>query len=252
MPTPIDLSLSSLVPTLSPIPDELTNLASSLLAQSRSKASALKPEEEIGRTYACCHIACQRLGHKLALEIGKPAPPVGPRVYAKLHSVLTTTTGTPKRAVRGAGETPGSRGKEGVSPAAGRSLGRQATTPGSRKRKAEAVEETPSKSARTTRKADATSEPPVEGDAEILEDELEDADDQDTPVAVARPAKTPLRRGEKHGATDEDDPGPAGLLPGLGTMFQPAVDWLSDDRRAEFARWKKGILREVALVEGKA
>jgi origin recognition complex subunit 6 len=64
-----------------------------------------------------------------------------------------------------------------------------------------------------------------------------------------RPAKTPLRRKEKHGTADDDDLGPAGLLPGLGTMFQPAVDWLSDDRRLEYDRWKKTILRQAAAAK---
>lgn len=91
---------------------------------------------------------------------------------------------------------------------------------------------------------------------ESLEEEAEpthESDSDDMPVAaVRRPNKTPLRRNEKHGMVDADDPGPAGLAPGLGTMFQPAVDWLSDDRRAEYARWKKTILREITMLEGKA
>ena len=69
-----------------------------------------------------------------------------------------------------------------------------------------------------------------------------------------QPAKTPLRRKEKHsqrkiGAEEEN---PAGLLPGLGTMFQPAVDWLSEERRAEFDAWKEDLLADVALVETSA
>lgn len=114
MPTPIELSLTSLLPTVSPLPDELVNLAASLLAQSRTKATTLKPEEEIGRTYACSHIACQRLGHWLALDIAKPTPPVNPKVYSKLHtylnSVLRTQT-TPRRRAAGtaqARDTPSS------------------------------------------------------------------------------------------------------------------------------------------------
>ena len=69
-----------------------------------------------------------------------------------------------------------------------------------------------------------------------------------------QPAKTPLRRKEKHsqrkiGAEEEN---PAGLLPGLGTMFQPAVDWLSEERRAEFDAWKEDLLADIALVETSA
>jgi origin recognition complex subunit 6 len=61
MSRPIEKALTEVIPRLSgPLPVELTELASSLLAQSRSKISNLKAEEEIGRTYACAHIACER------------------------------------------------------------------------------------------------------------------------------------------------------------------------------------------------
>ena len=54
-------ALQGLVPTLSgPLPAELVSLAESLLAQSRTKASTLKAEEEIARSYACANIACER------------------------------------------------------------------------------------------------------------------------------------------------------------------------------------------------
>jgi len=54
-------ALTGLIPTSSsPLPPELVKLAVSLLAQSRSKASSLKAEEEIARSYACAHLACER------------------------------------------------------------------------------------------------------------------------------------------------------------------------------------------------
>ena len=56
----IQLELTKLLPTLSTFPPQLTTLASSLLAQSRNKASNLKPQEEVARPYACAHIACER------------------------------------------------------------------------------------------------------------------------------------------------------------------------------------------------
>ena len=56
-------ALNGLIPTLSgPLPSELIELALSLLAQSRNKASSLKAEEEIARSYACADIACERYG----------------------------------------------------------------------------------------------------------------------------------------------------------------------------------------------
>lgn len=81
-------------------------------------------------------------------------------------------------------------------------------------------------------------------------------DDGDNGPATPRrqPAKTPLRRKEKHSQRKigEEEENPAGLLPGLGTMFQPAVDWLSEERRAEFDVWKEDLLESVAVVEQNA
>jgi origin recognition complex subunit 6 len=57
----VEQALTSLISRHNgPLPPELVELASSLLAQSRTKASNLKAEEEIGRTYACANIACER------------------------------------------------------------------------------------------------------------------------------------------------------------------------------------------------
>jgi origin recognition complex subunit 6 len=87
-------------------------------------------------------------------------------------------------------------------------------------------------------------------------DEDDEGEEMGPVTPRKRPAPTPLRRKEKRGgkrADDgwEDEVGAAGLLPGLGTMFQPAIDWLSDERRAEYAQWKKGIMREIAVIEQK-
>ena len=383
MPTPIELTLSSLLPTVSFLPPELIALSTSLLAQSRSKAASLKPEEEIGRTYACCHIACQRLGHKLALEIAKPAPPVKPRVYNKLHtylnSVLKTTATprtpnakrteyklqyeTPKKRINGnanaqaaavtvatpaaksnASATPGKDQEvtvyimplirhicktfevpeaaphvyAGVSSVLRVTTTERPETPPSKRRKItseddlngrlhvgmvpaliltlfiavygkmygsdlaedpefclKAVEitreycEKNQKSDGYQHKEDedmseyikdfnerALDEwlnmewyenvPSVEAEAGAEDDKEEDIADEPLTPRKRPAAKTPLRRKEKHGNIEDDDMGAAGLLPGLGTMFQPAIDWLSDERRAEYAQWKKQILREAA------
>jgi len=60
MPTPIESALIILVPTLNVLPTELIDLCSSLLAQSRAKATNLKPEEEIGRVFCCAHLGVVR------------------------------------------------------------------------------------------------------------------------------------------------------------------------------------------------
>ncbi|KAL8785197.1 MAG: hypothetical protein Q9195_008730 [Heterodermia aff. obscurata] len=73
-------ALTGLIPTLSgPLPPELVELAISLLAQSRNKASNLKAEEEIARL-------------KLSLGLPKiePRPPCPPRIYQKLYKYLDT------------------------------------------------------------------------------------------------------------------------------------------------------------------
>lgn len=62
-------ALNGLVPTLiGPLPPELLELAVSLLAQSRNKASSLKADEEIARSYACANLACERCEHSQFLE----------------------------------------------------------------------------------------------------------------------------------------------------------------------------------------
>jgi len=61
MNRPTEQALLSLLPTHNSIlPQPLIELASSLLAQSRHRATILKAEEEIARPYACAHIACDR------------------------------------------------------------------------------------------------------------------------------------------------------------------------------------------------
>ncbi|KAH0289452.1 hypothetical protein M436DRAFT_64466 [Aureobasidium namibiae CBS 147.97] len=95
MPTPIEQALITLVPTLNSLPQELIDLSTSLLAQSRNKASSLKPEEEIGRTYACAHIAVERLKPRLDIDKVVARPPVAPRIYKKLYGYLDTSLKEP-------------------------------------------------------------------------------------------------------------------------------------------------------------
>lgn len=100
--------LHNLLPTTNPLPPRLVNLSASLLAQSRNRASNLKPEEEIARSYACAEIACKRLRAQLRLPPTSGRPPCKPGVYKKLLGFLegvlgeaqastTTNTSTPKK-----------------------------------------------------------------------------------------------------------------------------------------------------------
>ncbi|KAL2135932.1 hypothetical protein VTI74DRAFT_6315 [Chaetomium olivicolor] len=104
----IEQALLSLLPThSSTLPQPLTDLASSLLAQSRHRASTLKAEEEIARPYACAHLACDRLKISLNLPPIEPRPPIPPRIYKRLYShldkILPATASTPSRATPGGG-----------------------------------------------------------------------------------------------------------------------------------------------------
>lgn len=101
----IEQSITGLIPSFGgPLPPELLNLALSLLAQSRSKASTLKPEEEIARPYACAQLACERLKQRLNLPTIISRPPCPPQVYKKLYAYLSTAL--PERSNRSAPSTP--------------------------------------------------------------------------------------------------------------------------------------------------
>ncbi|EGS23465.1 uncharacterized protein CTHT_0001580 [Thermochaetoides thermophila DSM 1495] len=85
----LEQTLFSLIPThTGPLPQQLLDLASSLLAQSRHRAATLKPDEEVARPYACAHIACERLKTSLNLPPIQPRPPIGPRNYKRLYNLL--------------------------------------------------------------------------------------------------------------------------------------------------------------------
>ena len=57
----------------------------------------------------------------------------------------------------------------------------------------------------------------------------------------------PNRRRQKAITSSEKVRG--GLQPGLGTMMQDRVDWLSEDRRADFLEWKGGIMDRIKGLE---
>ncbi|KAG9243892.1 origin recognition complex, subunit 6 [Calycina marina] len=88
----IQTALHQNIPRLSgALPPELIELASSLLAQSHSKCSNLKAEEEVARTYVCANIACERLKTTLDLPQIEPRPPIAPKLYKKLYTYFDKT-----------------------------------------------------------------------------------------------------------------------------------------------------------------
>ncbi|KOS41943.1 hypothetical protein ACN38_g7164 [Penicillium nordicum] len=113
---PVEQALSTLVPThANDLPQELLSYAMSLVAQSRSFSSSLKPEEEIARPYACSEIACKRLTRVLKLPPLLGHAPCPPRVYKKLYSYLdrsltSSSTGLKRSA---SGSVPGTPSRVG-------------------------------------------------------------------------------------------------------------------------------------------
>ncbi|KAI1424789.1 origin recognition complex, subunit 6 [Xylaria sp. FL1777] len=85
----LEPTLYSLLPSHSTVlPQPLLDLSSSLLAQSRHTAGALKVDEEVARSYVCAHIACERLKISLNLPPILVRPPIPPRLYERLYAHL--------------------------------------------------------------------------------------------------------------------------------------------------------------------
>ncbi|PNY28445.1 Uncharacterized protein TCAP_01626 [Tolypocladium capitatum] len=96
-----ELALMSLMPAHgSELPPSLVELAGSLLAQSRHRASTLKADEEVARLYACANIACDRLKMPLDLPPIEPRPPIPPRIYKRLYTHLDNVLPRPSATTR--------------------------------------------------------------------------------------------------------------------------------------------------------
>ncbi|KAI1330591.1 hypothetical protein F5Y16DRAFT_338650 [Xylariaceae sp. FL0255] len=110
----LEPTLYSLLPTYSTaLPQPLLKLAASLLARSRHSAGALKAEEEVARSYACAHLACDRLKISLDLPPIQVRPPIPPRLYKRLYAHLDNVlpiTSTTKKSSRI--RTPTSKAKD--------------------------------------------------------------------------------------------------------------------------------------------
>ncbi|KAI9894973.1 MAG: hypothetical protein M1814_000194 [Vezdaea aestivalis] len=91
-------ALQSLLPAANPpLPPSLVQTALSILAQSRTRAGSLKPEEEIARPYVCAHMACERLKTSLDLPPITPRPPCAPKSYQALYTHFSTLLAQRKR-----------------------------------------------------------------------------------------------------------------------------------------------------------
>lgn len=82
--------------------------------------------------------------------------------------------------------------------------------------------------------------------------EEEDDDDEEDMVVPGYQTRQPRGKRKNEGLKmddrDEQDRDGA-LLPGLGTMMQDAVDWLSEERSLEYLAWKEGIMKRIKILE---
>ena len=356
--------LNNLLPTTNPLPPRLVNLSASLLAQSRNRASNLKPDEEIARSYVCAEIACKRLRAQLRLPPTAGRPPCKPGVYKKLFGFLegvlgeaqsqastTTKTNTPKKrtadgqqkAIETTKKTPVSSKKQvfagtinenvdtGASEAPDfimpliRKLCKKFSTPllpphvytgtcvvlklselwppkrGSKgKEKDEVTFRSPVTmvtigvyfmvlsrmqrgkvttelfasrlmKALETAKLDTSPEEVEEWIKKMnaegwcrgqdwwdsVPENVMDGDEmepvqQDDIIDEDEIVASRIRRKRIHLEEEaEDDPEDL-LLPGLGTMMQDSIDWLSDEKKLQFLDWKDGIMKKIrAMDKGK-
>lgn len=76
----------------------------------------------------------------------------------------------------------------------------------------------------------------------------QDLDEEDATLRGVRPPKR-AAAGSGPRVSQSDHAPRGGLLPGLGTMMQDRIDWLSDDRQEDYVNWKADIM---ARIEGAA
>lgn len=75
---------------------------------------------------------------------------------------------------------------------------------------------------------------------DVLDEEIVDIEEHDEDPLVPAKNRTMIGIEEDHS-----------LLPGLGTMMQDKVDWLSEARMLEFQLWKRDVLAKAKLMEKK-
>lgn len=73
---------------------------------------------------------------------------------------------------------------------------------------------------------------------DVLDEKKAEVED-DEGEGLTLTKKRPTFNGDEH----------RGLLSGLGTMMQAKVDWLSEDHRLDYRKWKRSMLARVKQVE---
>ncbi|KAJ5894773.1 hypothetical protein N7495_006464 [Penicillium taxi] len=94
---------------------------------------------------------------------------------------------------------------------------------------------------------------PLAGDLDGEDDEGSSYRNLDEEDASFRGVQLPKRQDtsrESYSSRNKRAPRDC-LLPGLGTMMQDRVDWLSDDYREDFAEWKLDIMARIGGTQSK-
>lgn len=86
---------------------------------------------------------------------------------------------------------------------------------------------------------------PTAGADDTAEGNIDDERSEEAELASSKRRK--LRN--SHDLLQADESLRGGLLPGLGTMMQDRVDWLSPDRREEYIAWKAEIMKRIEQMK---
>lgn len=89
---------------------------------------------------------------------------------------------------------------------------------------------------------------PLAGELDGEDEEGNSYRNLDEEDAAFRGVKLPKRHdgaGTSKSHPSKPEASHGGLLPGLGTMMQDRVDWLSEDRREDFVEWKADIMSRL-------
>ncbi|KAL4780990.1 origin recognition complex, subunit 6 [Aspergillus varians] len=89
----------------------------------------------------------------------------------------------------------------------------------------------------------------LDGDDEVLSD---DGGRYDEEGNAGRSTKRVKALPGDRGLFSSGNSSRQGLLPGLGTMMQDRVDWLSAERREDYVEWKADIMARINQVEAAA
>ncbi|QSS62993.1 origin recognition complex subunit 6 (ORC6) [Histoplasma capsulatum] len=74
-------------------------------------------------------------------------------------------------------------------------------------------------------------------------------DDDDDDEIVSPQKRRVIRRQNQRRGENRDAKAQGGLQPGLGTMMQDRLNWLSEDIREDYLEWKEGVMKRIHAIE---